>query len=127
MEMRSPLSRARGVGTAKEGGIGHWWVERLTAIALVPLCLWFVVSAVSMVGADHAMFRVWVGAHGNPVLLILLTIAMYHHGQLGASVIIEDYVHNEAANVISLILVKLGAFFFGAYTIFSIVRLTFGG
>ncbi|MFQ5764699.1 MAG: succinate dehydrogenase, hydrophobic membrane anchor protein [Rhodospirillales bacterium] len=127
MELRSPLSRARGLGAAKEGGMGHWWAARLTAIALVPLMLWFVVSAIFLVGADHAAFKAWVGAFGNPVLLILLTIALYHHAQLGLQEVIEDYVHHEAANVTAIVLVKLGAFFCATFTIFSIVRLTFGG
>ena len=127
MELRSPLGRARGFGSAKEGGTGHWWAQRLTAIALGPLTLWFVASAVFMVGADHAAFKEWVGTHGNPVLLILLTVALYHHLQLGLQVVIEDYIHTEAVNVTAVILVKLGAFFCAAYTIFSILRLTFGG
>ncbi len=126
MELRSPLGRVRGLGTAKEGGTGHWWAERMTAIALVPLTVWFVISAISMVGADYDQFRAWVGAHGNPVLLILLTIAVYHHGQLALQVIIEDYVHHEAAKFAGLISVKLGAFFLAVYTIFCILRLTLG-
>ncbi len=127
MELRSPLARVRGLGPAKEGGTAHWWAQRMTAIALVPLTVWFVISAISMVGADYAEFRAWAGAHGNPVLLILLTITVYHHGQLGMQVIIEDYIHHEAAHFTALILVKLGAFFLAAYTIFAVVRLTFGG
>jgi succinate dehydrogenase / fumarate reductase membrane anchor subunit len=126
MEMRSPLSRVSGLGAAKEGGIGHWWMQRLTAIALVPLILWFVISAIIMVGADLATFKEWVGAHGNPVLLIVLTIALYHHAQLGLQVVIEDYVHHEGAKFTGLISVKLGAFFLGVYTIFCILRLTLG-
>jgi succinate dehydrogenase / fumarate reductase, membrane anchor subunit len=127
MELRSSLGRVRGLGGSKEGGIGHWWAERLTAIALVPLTLWFIYSAVLMSGADVAQFKAWVGAYGNPVLLILFTIAAYHHGQMGMTVVIEDYVHHEVANLVALVLVKLGAFFCAVYTIFCIVRLTFGG
>jgi succinate dehydrogenase / fumarate reductase membrane anchor subunit len=126
MEMRSSLGRARSLGESKEGGLGHWRAERLSAIALVPLTLWFVFSAVFLVGADLATFKAWVGTHGNPVLLILFTIAAYHHGHLGLSVIIEDYIHHEAVNPIALILVKIGSFFCAVYTIFCIVRLTFG-
>ncbi len=126
MEFRSPLGHARGPGSAKEGGIGQWKAERLAAMALVPLTLWFMASAVFMVGADLATFKGWVGTHGNPVLLILLTIALYHHAQMGLQVVIEDYIHHEAVTIISLVLVKLGAFFCAAYTIFAIVRLTFG-
>lgn len=127
MELRSPLGRVSGLGSAKEGGVGHWWAQRLSAIALVPLTLWFVASAVFMVGADLATFKEWVGNHGNPVILIVLTIALYHHLQLGLQVVIEDYVHHEAAKFTGLISVKLGAVFLAVYTIFCILRLTFGG
>jgi succinate dehydrogenase / fumarate reductase membrane anchor subunit len=127
MEYRSSLGRVRGLGVSKEGGIGHWWAQRLTAVALVPLTLWFVFSAVSMTGADLTHFKAWVAAYGNPVLLILFTIAAYHHGQIGMTEVVEDYVHNKAANVIAIVLVKLGAFFCASYTIFCIARLTFGG
>lgn len=126
MELRSTLSKVRGHGLSTEGGVGHWWAERMTAIALVPLTLWFVVSALTMVNADHATFVEWAGAEGNPVLLILLTIAVYHHGQLALQVIIEDYIHHEAVHFTALIAVKLGAFFLAAFTIFSVARLTFG-
>lgn len=126
MELRSSLGRVRGYGPNKEGGVGHWWAERLAAIGLVPLTLWFIFSAVMMTGADLAHFKAWVGAYGNPVLLILFTIGIYYHGQMGLTVIIEDYIHHEAANLIVLVLVKLGAFFFATYTIFCILRLTFG-
>ena len=127
MELRSPLGRVSGLGSAKEGGVSHWWAQRLTAISLVPLTLWFVASAVFMVGADLSTFKEWVGSHGNPVILILLTIALYHHAQLGLQVVIEDYVHHEAAKFAGLISVKLGAVFLAVYTIFCILRLTFGG
>ena len=127
MELRSPLGRVSGLGSAKEGCVGHWLAQRLTAISLMPLTLWFVASAVFMVGADLATFKEWVGSHGNPVILILLTIALYHHAQLGLQVVIEDYVHHEAAKFTGLISVKLGAVFLAVYTIFCILRLTFGG
>lgn len=126
MELRSSLARVRGLGVSKEGGIGHWWAQRLTAVALVPLTLWFVFSAIAMTGADIVQFKAWVGSYGNPVLLILFTIAAYHHGQIGMTEVIEDYVHG-AANIILIVLVKLAAFFCATYTIFCIARLTFGG
>ena len=127
MEFRSTLSRVRGSGLSTEGGVGHWWAQRITAIALVPLTLWFVVSAISMVNADHATFVAWASADGNPVLLILLTIAVYHHGQIGMQVIIEDYIHHEAIRFVALIGVKLGAIFLGVFTIYSVAKLAFGG
>lgn len=126
MEMRSHLGRARGLGASNDG-VHHWWAQRLTGLALVPLALWFVFSVIGMIGADHATFTAWVGRHGNPVLLILLTISMFHHAQLGLQVVIEDYVHCEKIKVISVVLIKFAAVLLGACCIFAVLRLTFGG
>ncbi|MBT6883427.1 MAG: succinate dehydrogenase, hydrophobic membrane anchor protein [Rhodospirillaceae bacterium] len=126
MEMRSPLARVRGLGSSNDG-IHHWWVQRLTGIALIPLVLWFVFYAVALASADLATVKAWVGAHYNPVLLILLIICMFHHGQLGLQVVIEDYIHKESVKVTSLLLVKGGALLLGACSAFAVLRLTFGG
>lgn len=126
MEMRSPLARVRGLGSSNDG-IHHWWVQRLTGIALIPLVLWFVLYAVGLASADLATVKAWVGAHYNPVLLILLIICMFHHGQLGLQVVIEDYIHKESVKVTSLLLVKGGALLLGACSAFAVLRLTFEG
>ena len=126
MEMRSPLARARGLGSSNDG-IHHWWVQRLTGIALIPLVLWFVFYAVALASADLATVKAWVGAHYNPVLLILLIICMFQHGQLGLQVVIEDYIHKESVKVTSLLLVKGGALLLGACSAFAVLRLTFEG
>ena len=126
MEMRSPLARVRGLGSSNDG-IHHWWVQRMTGIALIPLVLWFVLYAVGLASADLATVKAWVGAHYNPVLLILLIICMFHHGQLGLQVVIEDYIHKESVKVTSLILVKGGALLLGACSAFAVLRLTFEG
>ncbi|MEK9723768.1 MAG: succinate dehydrogenase, hydrophobic membrane anchor protein [Rhodospirillaceae bacterium] len=126
MQLRSHLGRVRGLGSSNQG-IRLWWMQRLTGIALVPLTLWFVFSVVGMAGADHATVVAWVGRHYNPVLLIGLIVCMFHHGQLGLQVVIEDYVHAEAAKVTAIVLVKLGAVALAACTAFAVLRLTFGG
>jgi succinate dehydrogenase / fumarate reductase membrane anchor subunit len=126
MEMRSPLARVRGLGSSNDG-IHHWWVQRLTGIALIPLVLWFVFYAFALASADLATVKAWVGAHYNPVLLILLIICMFHHGQLGLQVVIEDYIHKESVKVTSLLLVKGGALLLGACSAFAVLRLTFEG
>jgi succinate dehydrogenase / fumarate reductase membrane anchor subunit len=125
MDMRSSLNRVRGLGSAKEG-VGHFWMQRLTAIALVPLALWFAFSVVGLVGADHAAFTIWASNFGNSLLLILLVIAAYHHLQLGMQVVIEDYVHEEAAKLTGLVLVKLGCFGLAAASILAVVRVGLG-
>jgi len=105
MSLQTPLARVLGLGSAKEG-VEHWWWQRITAIALVPLGLWFVVAVISLVGADYAAARAWVGAPLNMVLLIAFAAALLHHAQLGLQVVIEDYVHNEAWKLTGLLAVK---------------------
>lgn len=126
MDMRSHLSRVRGLGSTNDG-VGHWWMQRLTGIALIPLTLWFVYSAVQMTGASHAEFVTWVGTRGNPILLILLIFSMFHHAQLGLQVVVEDYIQGEGIKKTLLILIKFAAIFFGASSIFAVLRLTLGG
>ena len=105
MELRSSLGRVRGLGSAKEG-VGHWWAQRVTAIALVPLSIWFVVAVISLMGADYTEYQAWIGQFGNALLMILTTLVLFYHGYLGMQVIIEDYVHGEGARVITLLFFK---------------------
>ena len=105
MSLQTPLARVLGLGSAKEG-VEHWWWQRLTALALVPLGIWFVIAVISLVGAGYAEARAWVSAPLNMVLLIAFTAALLHHAQLGLQVVIEDYVHNEAWKLTGLLAVK---------------------
>jgi succinate dehydrogenase / fumarate reductase membrane anchor subunit len=125
MELRSQLARVRGLGASHEG-VHHFWVQRISGIALVPLVLWFVFAATGIVGADLETFKTWVGTHYNPVLLILLIVTMFYHAFLGLQVIIEDYIHGEAAKLTTLILVKFAVYLIGACAVFAVIRLTFG-
>jgi succinate dehydrogenase / fumarate reductase membrane anchor subunit len=125
MDMRSKLGIVRHLGAVNEGA-HHFWVQRLTGLAMVPLTIWFVLQALSLVGADLLTFKAWVGLHFNPVLLSLLIVVMFHHGQLGLQVIIEDYVHNETARITSLIVIRFTAILLAASAVFAILRLTFG-
>ena len=125
-QMRSPLGRVRGLGAAKEG-VGHWWAQRVTAVALVPLTLWFVVSLIALIGADHASFIAWVRQPLNVILLTLLLAAGFHHLQLGLQVVIEDYVHCEAVRIASIIAVKFVVVLLGLGGIFSVLKIAFGG
>ena len=124
-DRRTPLARARGLGSAKDG-VGHWWMQRLTAIALIPLVVWFAVSLVMLSGADYATVRAWIGSPLVMVLLILVIGVGLHHGQLGMQVVLEDYTDG-AWRVVWIVLVKFIAAVFGLAAIVAILRIGFGG
>jgi succinate dehydrogenase / fumarate reductase, membrane anchor subunit len=126
MSLRTDLARVRGLGSARNG-TGHWWAQRLTALALVPLMLWLVVSLVMLAGAEHATVVAWLGNPLVAVPMVLLIAAGFHHAQLGVQVVIEDYVHTECLKVASIILVKFAAAALGVAAAFSVLKIAFSG
>ena len=125
-DLRTPLARARGLGSAKDG-LHHWWAQRLTAIALVPLVVWFAISLVMLSGADHAAVRAWIGSPLVMVLLILTIAVGLHHGQLGIQVVIEDYVGGDGWKLALIVIVKFVSALFGLGAFVAILRLGLGG
>ena len=125
MSMQSPLNRARGFGSTKEGA-AHWWAQRVTSVALVPLTLWFVFSVISLAGADFAAFKAWAGDYGRSVLLVLLIVSMFHHAQLGLQVVIEDYVHKEATKVTMLLVMKFTIYLCAAASLLAVLKFALG-
>jgi len=123
--MRSPLGRAVGLGSAKEG-VEHWWVQRITAVALVPLSLWFVIAIIRLVGADIDTVGDWVGRPLPAILLVLLLTATFYHVALGLQVVIEDYVHAELTKLGLVIIVRLGCFAFAVAGIFAVLSMAVG-
>ncbi len=92
MSLRSPLGRVLGFGAAKQG-VGHWWVQRVTAVALIPLTLWFVVALLGKPLQSYDAMRGWLGQPWVAVLTILLITTLAWHSKLGVEVVVEDYVH----------------------------------
>jgi len=125
-DRRTHLSRARGLGSAKEG-VHHFWAQRITAVALIPLVVWFAVSLIMMSGADYGVVRAWIGSPVVMVLLVLTIVIGLHHGQLGMQVVVEDYVHNEGMKLALIVLMRFIAVFFGLAAIVAILRIGFGG
>ena len=105
--MRSQLGRARGLGAAKSG-LHHWWAQRLTAIALVPLTLWFVYSVLSLQGVTHPALIAWMQNPLHLVLLLALIVATFHHMQLGLQAVIEDYIHADRCRMLAMLVMKGG-------------------
>ncbi len=126
MQMRSPLGRVRGLGSTKVG-TQHWVAERISAIALVPLSLWFVYSVVALNGADHATFKIWLGEHGNALLMISFVVALFYHAKMGLEVVVEDYVHNETLKVTTHFFIKFATFLSGLSCILATLRVAFIG
>lgn len=124
MSLRTPLARVRGLGSAKEG-TDHWWMQRVTALALVPLSLWFVVFVLNTVHADYASAAATIAQPYNAVLLVLLLACAFYHALLGLQVVIEDYVHNEGLKLASLLLMKFVVILFAACAIFAVLRIAF--
>ena len=119
---RSPLGRARGLGSAGAGA-AHWWGMRITSLALVPLTLWFICAMVRMIGATRDDVVFWMAGPLPIVLLIALVIATFHHLQAGLQVVIEDYVENDALRIGSILLVKGLSALLALACIISVLRL----
>jgi succinate dehydrogenase / fumarate reductase membrane anchor subunit len=120
--MRTEIARVRGLGTAKEG-VQHWWMQRLTALALIPLGIWLVAALVWLAGADHAAIAQWLGAPFTLGALSLTLIIAFYHAVLGLQVVIEDYVHTKAAKFTLVILIQFAAV---ALAVAAIVALIYG-
>ena len=125
MDLRTPIARARGLGSAKDG-TRHWWMQRITAIALIPLSVWLVGSLVAIGAADHAQTVHWIRSPAVSIALLLTIAALFHHAQLGMQVIIKDYVHAEWKKLTALIAVKLLAITIAATAAFSVLKISLG-
>ena len=124
--MRSPLGRARGLGSAREG-VEHWWMQRVTAAALIPLTLWFVVSLIALTGSDYNAFIAWIKAPFVAILMVLLLIALFHHTALGLRVVVEDYVHSDWAKIPAVVAIRYACFTLAVVGIFATLRIAFDG
>ena len=123
--LRSPISRARGLGSARDG-VEHWWLQRVTAVALVPLVLWLSVALIALPGTDYATVIAWLREPLTTILVVLLLIALFYHTALGLQVVIEDYVHSDRTKFPMLIVMHLSCFALGVAGIIAVLRIGFG-
>ena len=125
-DLRTPLARARGLGSGKTG-TSHFWYQRVTAVALMLLVPWLVWMLAGMAGGDVESVRATIARPWNAILLAAFSVAMFWHAKLGIQVVIEDYVHNDGMKLALIVLMRFIAVFFGLAGIVAILRIGFGG
>jgi succinate dehydrogenase / fumarate reductase membrane anchor subunit len=125
MSLRSPLGKVLGTGSAKEG-VHHWWLQRLTSIALIPLAIWFVVSLLSLPSFDHVAVISWMAQSWTALFLVLFVLVATWHSQLGVRVIVEDYVHG-GSKTLAIVLFTFIHAVVAVAGIFAVLKVAFGG
>ena len=125
MNLQTPLARARGLGTAKKG-VQHWWWQRLTAVALVPLCLWFIGTIVTMQASDYSTVVNWIQSPLVSGLLVFLIAALFYHTQLGLQVVIEDYAHSEWVKITTLIVAQFLMILLTLTAVIAVLKIALG-
>jgi len=122
MSLQSPLSKVLGLGAAKEGA-QHWYSQRVSAVALLLLAPWFLVSLIYLGDVSYASITRWIASPVHSVLLSLFVIAASYHAQLGLQVVIEDYVPHKGTRVAVLLLLNFVLLLLAVIAVFSILRL----
>ncbi len=123
--LRTALGRVRGLGAAKDG-TQHWWLQRLTAIAIIPLIIWLLISLVSLAGGERDAVVAWLSSPLAALLLILFAIAAFWHMKLGLQIVIEDYVHSEGLKIATLVLNNFFCIAIGAAVVLATLSMHLG-
>lgn len=125
MSLMTPLNRVLGLGTAK-GAAEHWWLQRLTAVALLPLGLWFAWSLLALPDFDYASVVAWVQQPLASILLILMVVAVGYHSALGVQVVVEDYVTGKGLKTATLMASTLAHIGLSVAAVFAVLKIAFG-
>lgn len=125
MSLQTSLGRVLGRGSAKDG-TGHWWAQRVTSVALIPLTLWLFFSLLMLPDFGYTTVRTWLALPTSSFIALLLVAVSTYHSYLGTTVVIEDYVHAVGLKVLSLMLLRFLYVLFGGASLFAILRIAFG-
>lgn len=126
MDYRTPLKRAQGLG-ASHHGVGHWWMQRLSAVAMVPLMLWLVVGLATHTGGGYEGAVAWLGNPINTVVLVIAFGMLFYHASLGLQVVLEDYVSHTGTRLALVTTVRFLAALLAVSAIFALLKIAFGG
>ncbi len=125
MNMRTPLSKVRGLGSAKDGA-HHFWRQRLTAVANIPLVIFLIIVLAGLIGADHGTARATLAAPYISIPMLLLILSGVYHMRLGMQTFIEDYFSSDGLRVAALMLNTFFAFLVGLTSVFAVLKISFG-
>ncbi|HRK25032.1 MAG TPA: succinate dehydrogenase, hydrophobic membrane anchor protein [Beijerinckiaceae bacterium] len=123
--MATPRSRVKGLGAAKTG-TGHFWAQRITGVALIPLVLIFIITVIRLAGADHAGAVAILKGPLTAILMLAFVLTGVYHMRVGMQVIIEDYVHGEGVKLVCLMLNTFFAALVGLASVYALLRISFG-
>lgn len=126
MQLRNPLANAHGLGSAKDG-VGHWWAQRISAIALALLVPWFLLALLGVDFSDHAVARAWLAQPINAVLMSALVLAALYHAQLGLQVVVEDYIHTRWVELSLLVLIRFATLLAIIASLLAVLRVFIRG
>lgn len=125
-DLRSPLAKAKGLGASGDGS-HHFWLQRITALALIPLVLWFCFSIALLPEASYSSVTQWLQSPFNAIMMTVLVVTSFQHAHLGLQVIFEDYIHDHAMRFIAVMTVKFLSYFMMAAGLYAIIKITLGG
>ncbi len=125
-DLRSPLAKAKGLGASGEGS-HHFWLQRITALALIPLVLWFCFSIALLPEASYNTITLWLQSPFNAIMMALLVIVSFQHAHLGIQVILEDYIHDHGKRFIAVTFVKFLSYIMMVAGLYAIIKITLGG
>ncbi|PCI32864.1 MAG: succinate dehydrogenase, hydrophobic membrane anchor protein [Alphaproteobacteria bacterium] len=122
MSMNTPISKVRGLGSARSG-THHWWMQKIAAVALIPLTIWFVASIVQMTSADYFTVRAWLASPISAILMLLYIVIGLYHLRLGLQEVVEDYIHTAGMKVFLQFSILFGCTVIAVGSIFSVLKI----
>jgi len=124
-DLRSPLAKAKGLGASGDAS-HHFWVQRISALAMIPLVIWICISIAFLPEASYANVVAWLQSPFNGIVTLLFVIISFYHAQLGLQVIIEDYISSHSTRLFGVLFIKFLSYFLMAASVYAVIKVTLG-